>query len=249
MNSPLLLAVILMAAPVAASAESHTVVIRVSKGKKVYTHTANLFVQTHENYKGGEEHFRGKSDGQDTIFGTVLIEKKKLLELSLALEVSPFDRSSSYQAQVSLQVEPGYRARAIQCGDWTVDVSFDADAPNGAAPLWKADGPNYRVTAVSGKRRCQVIQNAETSNLVEHPRGARSYLQFHAHMTPTATGARVEYDIEDTALKAKGTEALVFGRKASARGGKLELLLEGSAPAPVAAAPAAAPSGGVPLLR
>lgn len=250
MNISRLLAALLLA-PVGAAASPHAVVVRASQGSKSYAHTAKAEA-------GAQTNFAGESGGQSMIVNTMLARKGDVFKLSYQLEVSRPDLSRSFQVQSSILLRPGDRVTAVECGDWKLDISLDA--PKGAAmpQAWSPAGPNHRLTAIAGKRRCRLVQEAGTqSNVMDYKRadGRRTGFIFNAMLaSPVANTCNLQYQIENSPLTLQGEEALVLGRKASVRGGKAEFLLEGPAPAPASAAPsrAAAPEqqgGAVPLLR
>jgi hypothetical protein len=250
MNIPRLAALLLLV-PGCAAAAQHTLVVRVSEGKKTYSHTVR-------SAAGGQTNFVGKVNGKDMIVNVILAQTGSSFLAQYQLEVS--QNGHTFQAQSSPRLSPGDRLTAIDCGDWKVDLALDADLGSGAMPAWKPAGANHRLTAFVGKRICRVVQDVESqSNIVEGSiTGGRrsSFILNGVVSAPEGAVCKVQYQIENSPqTPAQGEAALVLGQKTAARGG-VSLLVEGPseakrAPAAAAAAPAGftQPSGGVPLLR
>ncbi|MDD5302248.1 MAG: hypothetical protein PHS14_03990 [Elusimicrobia bacterium] len=244
MNIPRILAVLLLAAPASASAAPHSLAVRVSQGTKSYAHTVKAEA-------GAQTSFVGPVGGRNMIVNAVLIQARGTLTLQYQIEVSRPDGSSSFQVQSSVALRPGDRLRAVECGNWKLDVALDAPIGAAAPRAWSPAGPNHRLTAVVGKRRCRIVQEAGTQgNIVDSSKinGRKTGFILNANLSALAGDTcKLQYQLEDSPRQAQGEETLVLSKKASAHGGMIEFLLEGPASAP--SPPAPAEGGGVPLLR
>lgn len=250
MNTTQLLASLLLAAPAAAYAAPHTIVIRVSQGSEAYLKTVRV-------ESGSQVNFVGPVGGQNMILNAVLIPRGGTFSVQYQIEVSHPGGDRTFQVQSAAVMRAGERLRAVECENQRLDLSLDA--AGGSPPAWNPAGPNYRLAALVGSRRCRLTQEPGTqSNVIDAgmTNGRKSGFIFNAVLTPTAGNAcKLEYQIEDSPRKMYGEEILVLGKKASAHGGKIELLLEGPASAPAATADSPSQSeepaqqGAVRLLR
>jgi hypothetical protein len=242
----LLLALLLSASP-AFPAELHSLTVRVSKGKKTYTHRETTPL-------GKQANWVDRNAQRNMIVNTVVSRDAAGYLLQYQIEVSkPEFNTGTFQAQGSVYLQAGARVAAVECGQWTVDLGLDADrAP--APPAWSAGGPNHRVTGFIGKRRCAIVTQAGAqSNVVDGAKidGRRSGIIFNAVLAaPVGSSCKVQYQVEDIPTQMQGEAPLTLGVKAVVND-KLALLVEGPAGRAAAAPRAEAPkeAGAVPLLR
>lgn len=267
---PLALAV--LSAAVSARAQTHSLDVRISDGKAVYTHAEKLVYGQQANYVGPAA---GSLGSRRTMIVNVLLGGTSAepgwftLEYQLELSGGRGSPEPMVQAQGTLRMRAGARVTALECGAWTVELGLDA-APakkkGPAAPFDDGGLGNFRVTADLARGRSQlvcrhVIQAGTQGNVVEgFSRGGRKYgFIFNSLLQRDGGSFVLQYQLEQspmglTTLQVQNTESLTLGRRSSSEGNgyKLGFLAEGAAPTEAKpAAPAAKPGAGqaVPLLR
>lgn len=241
MMNPRFLAGLLLVLPAAASAAPHTVVFRAWRGTKSYSHAVKSEPDAQNNFVG-----RG-AGGVKVIVNLVYGLKDGAYHLQYQTEFGAF------QVQSSVVMKAGQRLTAAECGDWKLDVLVDA--PDTAPAITAPEGENQKATIFFGKQKCGMISSPDTqSNIVDTKRPGGVILNAVVS-SPDKGLTKFVYQFEHKPVSVQGEEMLSPGKKKSAQGGKLELLVELPARAATAAAPppAAAPAEdehkGVPLLR
>jgi len=259
-----------------ASAAAHSLAVRITSGKAVFTQTLKVSEGEQANFVGPATAANG---AQRRMIVNVVVgpgsAKSGVFDLQYQVELSGERGSAdpSLQAQGSLSLRPGVAVTAVDCGSWTVALSLDGGKVPGAGKAAAFDDAglgNRRVTADlsrgSARKLCRhVTSPGSQGNLVEgFSRGGRKYgFILNSLLAEQGTGGfTLQYQLEQTpiglsTLQLQNQETLALGRPSvtDGKGYRLSLLVEGAAPkaaAPAAAAPAPAASGeakAVPLLR
>ena len=246
----LLLPTLLLACASGAQAAPHSLVVRISEGKHVYSHAMKI-------EEGGQVNYVGKPDGgegRNMIVNMVLARAGARFRLEFQVELARADKSRSFQQQTAVEMRAGQSLTALECGDWKVEVVLDGK-PGGAAPAgaeWSPAGlANYRLTTdlavPAARRRCrQVMMGAGTqSNIVDSMTkdGRREDFILNSVLADPRGGAfDLQYRLKQTPLQAQSLAVLKLNRKSTvpADGGKINFLLEGALPAAEPAAGTAA---------
>jgi len=223
------------------AAGTHTVVVVVSKGGESYSRTVRV-------EEGSNAESAGKVNGMDMTVKASLSTQKKRQLIEFLIEVSQPDRNRWIQLMTGAKVRRGDRVRLLECGEWTVDMTYDASP---GVPAWRPQDGNHRFTAVLGDRTCRLVQDAgsQASILDTTRRDGEPPKGFHlnASLSIGENGApgsfELQYHIEDLPFQDKGTTTLPIGKRISVAGGKVEFLVEG---APAGAAPPSEPAAEAP---
>lgn len=238
MNSFRLIAPLLLAAPALAQAAPHLLIVRVTDGQTVYERTLNAETGAQTS---------GPVNGLKMVVNATF---KADGHIQYQLDLS--GPASSFQVQSSVTVLPGRSLRAIDCGNWKVDLAFDA--AKDAVPAATAMGDNVSLKAFANRKTCKVIKtDSSQSNIGDSAKtGARkSGFFLNVVVTKIPRGrAKVEYELESGNVKGQGEQLLTIGKKTRAKTGKIDLLVEQGGTASAARAPAKRDEGGpIPLLR
>lgn len=226
MNFAHLLAVLLIATPALAQAAPHSVIVRVVNGKKSYA-------QTHTVEVGGQINFAGKIDGHNMVNNFNLAQNGDTFYIQYQVDYSSPDKLQTFIVQSSMLIKSGYGVRAVELGDWKLDIAFDTPMGDNEIPSSAPSGDNLRLKTVAGKTSCTVVSPPGTQSSVNEARLVDSR-QLRLNLTTVVAvlekgASNIQYQISGTGITtAQGEKSVRPGKKASAEGGKVTFLLDGA---------------------
>ncbi len=252
---PALLAALAPAAAQSAPAE-HSLTVRIFKGQAEYT-------QVLQAQEDRQLSFVGPAGDKEMIFNGLLARAEDPAHFSLQYQLELSDGRGaggrSIQGQGEVALWAGSNMTVLESGPWAVRIALDAKK-NAKRTPWNEKGlPNYRLTAdvYAGtyKQSCRLTTKAGIqSNVTDGMRGAhKTGFIFTAYLKPgdTAGSFDLQYQIEqslhspDQPFQLQNLATLVPGknRHVAGKGYRIDLLLEGGAPAQPARGAAAKPRG------
>lgn len=253
----LLFALPLPAARAASAAGRHSVVVRVSNGRTLYTQTLPITENSQSSHVGPVNASNG-GPRMEMIFNGLLTRARDaaaplILQYQVELTGGAGSQGRSIQGQGEAAMRPEKDITVIECGPWTVELVLDAKKgakKKAGNTAWDPAGlPNYRltadVTAGGSKQRCALVSRAGSqSNVADSiSQGGRKYGFILNGLFTPAEGGRsftLQYQIEhglnaaSRPFQMQNEEELTLNRKKTltGQGYRLNLLLEGrSAPA------------------